>query len=64
MDQQIINLYDEYTHKPLSRQEFIKRLAVLAGGTAAAMSLIPMLEGNYASAAVTKQDDLMTEYVK
>ena len=64
MDQQIINLYDEYTHKPLSRQEFIKRLAVLAGGTAAAMSLIPMLEGNYASAAVTKQDDLLTEYVK
>jgi hypothetical protein len=33
MDQQIINLYDEYTHKPLSRQEFLKRLAVLAGGT-------------------------------
>jgi carboxymethylenebutenolidase len=64
MDQQIINLYDEYTHRPLSRQEFIKRLAILAGGTAAAMSLIPMLEGNYASAAVTKQDDLFTEYVK
>lgn len=63
MDQQIINLYDEYTHKPLSRQEFLKRLAVLAGGTAAAMTLLPMLESNYAKAAVTKADDLFTEYV-
>jgi carboxymethylenebutenolidase len=64
MDQQIINLYDEYTHKPLSRQEFLKRLAVLAGGTAAAMSLLPLLESNYAKAAVTSQDDLFTEYIK
>ncbi|MBB1284378.1 dienelactone hydrolase family protein [Flavisolibacter sp. BT320] len=63
MDQQIINLYDEYTHKPLSRQEFLKRLAVLAGGTAAAMTLLPMLESNYAKAAVTTADDLVTEYV-
>ena len=64
MDQKIINLYDEYTHRPLSRQEFLKRLAILAGGTAAAMMVLPMLEGNYASAAVTKQDDLITEYIK
>lgn len=64
MDQQIINLYDEYTHKPLSRQEFIKRLTKLAGGTAAALTLLPMLEGNYAAAATTAQDDLMTEYIK
>ncbi|NTS42501.1 dienelactone hydrolase family protein [Flavisolibacter sp. BT320] len=63
MDQQIINLYDEYTHKPLSRQDFLKRLAVLAGGTAAAMTLLPLLENNYASAAVTATDDLFTEYV-
>lgn len=64
MNQQIINLYDEYTHKPLSRQEFLKRLALLAGSTAAAMSLLPMLESNYARAAVTVDDDLFTEYVK
>jgi carboxymethylenebutenolidase len=63
MDQQIINLYDEYTHRPLSRQEFLKRLAMLAGGTAAALSLLPLLESNYAHAAVTTEDDLMTEYV-
>ncbi|HEV7330423.1 MAG TPA: dienelactone hydrolase family protein [Flavisolibacter sp.] len=63
MDQKIINLYDEYTHKPLSRQEFLKRLAVLAGGTAAALTLLPMLESNYAKAAVTSPNDLFTEYV-
>ena len=63
MDQRIINLYDEYTHKPLKRQEFLKRLTVLAGSTVAAMSLLPALENNYASAAVTKADDLFTEYI-
>ena len=63
MDQQIINLYDEYTHKPLNRQVFLKRLAVLTGSTAAAMSLLPMLENNYAKAAVTSQQDLLTDYV-
>lgn len=63
MDQQIINLYDEYTHKPLSRNEFIRRLALLAGGTAAALTLLPLLEVNYAQAAVTGQEDLFTERV-
>lgn len=63
MDQRIINLYDEYTHKPLSRNDFLRRLAVLAGGTAAAMSLLPLLEVNYAHAAVTTDEDLFTEYI-
>ena len=63
MDQQIINLYDEYTHKPLSRNEFLRRLAMLAGGTAAAMTLLPLLEVNYAHATVTSQDDLFTERI-
>ena len=63
MDQQIINLYDEYTHKPLSRQEFLKRLTLLAGSTAAAMTLLPLLEVNYAHAAVTSREDLITERV-
>lgn len=35
MDQRIINLYDEYTHKPLSRAEFLSKLAQLTGGMAA-----------------------------
>lgn len=63
MDQRIINLYDEYTHKPLSRHEFLSRLATLAGSTAAAMTLLPLLESNYARAAVTNANDLFTEYI-
>ena len=63
MDQRIINLYDEYTHKPLSRQEFLRRLALLTGSTAAALSILPLIEVNYAHAAVTTNEDLFTERV-
>lgn len=63
MDQQIINLYDEYTHKPLSRQEFLRRLTLMVGSTTAAMALLPMLEVNYANAAVTDDEDLFTETI-
>ncbi len=63
MDQQIINLYDEYTHKPLSRNEFLRRLVLLTGSTAAAMALLPLLEVNYAHAAVTPEEDLFTERI-
>lgn len=63
LDQRIINLYDEYTHKPLSRAEFLKRLAQLAGSTAAAMSMLPLLEPNYRPSPETGNDDLFTEYI-
>ena len=63
MDQRIITLYDEYTHKPLNRNEFIRRLVLLTGSLAAAMSVLPMLEGNYARAAVTSDEELMTETI-
>lgn len=64
MDQRIINLYDEYTHKPLSRGEFLRRLALLTGGTAAAMALLPMIEVNQTHAAVTPSNDLFTETIQ
>jgi len=63
MDQRIINLYDEYTHKPLSRQEFLQRLAILAGSTAAAMAILPLIEVNQAHAAITPDDELFTERI-
>jgi carboxymethylenebutenolidase len=63
MDQRIINLYDEYTHKPLSRQEFLRRLVLLTGGTAAAMAVLPLIEVNYSNAAITGSDDLFTERI-
>src|SRR5687768_1784902 len=63
MDQRIINLYDEYTHKPLSRQEFLKRLTLLTGSVTAAMAVLPMIEVNAANAAITGTEDLFTEYI-
>ncbi|CAN5544455.1 dienelactone hydrolase family protein [soil metagenome] len=65
MDQKIINLYDEYTHKPLSREVFIKKLIKITGSMAMALSVLPMLEGNYAVASVAEKDDnLFTEEVE
>lgn len=63
MNQEIINLYDEYTHLPLSRTEFLKRLALLTGGMSAALSVLPMIEVNAANAAITSDDDLETETI-
>ena len=57
MDPKIIDLYDEYIHELLDRREFLKKLSVLAGGTAAANVLLPLLENNYARAEVVPKDD-------
>jgi len=66
MNQRIIDLYDEYIKGLLDRREFLKKLAVLAGGTAAANALLPELENSYAKAeAIAKNDPrLNTEYIK
>lgn len=66
MDQRIINLFDEYTHKPLKRFAFLKKLVQLTGSTAAAMSALPLLQANYANAeTINSQDDrLKTERIK
>ncbi len=63
MDQRIINLFDEYTHKPLSRQAFLKKLVQLTGSTAAALSVLPLLEVNYAHAQTIEDGQLFTELV-
>src|SRR4029079_14227170 len=63
MDQRIINLYDEYTHKPLSRKDFLHRLTLLTGSSAAAMAMLPLLEINYSNGVVTDQEDLFTEHI-
>ena len=57
MDQQIINLYDEYTHKPLSRDVFIKKLVKITGSFAIAMSILPRLEANYTAIATPETDE-------
>lgn len=57
VDQPVIDLYDEYTHAPLDRRDFVKRLATLLGSSAAAYALLPVLENNYAHAALTSETD-------
>lgn len=57
MDRRVIELYDEYTHKPLERRVFMRRLAALTGSTAAAFALLPALENNYAQAAIVDPGD-------
>jgi len=57
MDRFIIELYDEYTHRPLERRVFLERLAVLVGGSTAAYALLPLLENNYAHATIVDPAD-------
>ncbi|MGD2085825.1 MAG: dienelactone hydrolase family protein [Candidatus Aminicenantes bacterium] len=66
MDQKIIDLYDEYTTNRLDRRGFLKKLIKLAGSTAAAVTLLPLLEKDYARAQVIPKDDprLHAEYIK
>lgn len=66
MDKKINNLFDEYTSGRLDRRAFLKKLAMLAGSTAAAIALLPLLENNYAKAGILSKDDppLLTEFIK
>lgn len=64
MDQRIINLFDEFTHKPLTREEFMSRLIKLTGSAAAAVAVLPLLEVNYAKAETVNQQDVYTESIE
>lgn len=55
--QPIIDLYDAFTHGAIDRRAFLDRLARLAGGTAAATALLPVLANDYARAAIVDEDD-------
>jgi carboxymethylenebutenolidase len=57
MDQRIINLYDRFTHGGMSRRTFLDKLTQLAGSTAAAAALLPLLQNDYARAAIVPADD-------
>ena len=57
MDQKFLELYDSYAKGSLDRREFFRKLAQLAGGTAAAAVLLPLLDSGSALAQVVPQDD-------
>ena len=57
MDQKIIDLFDKYTHGQLDRRDFLERLTKLAGSTAAAMAVLPLLQSDWAQAAIVDPND-------
>jgi carboxymethylenebutenolidase len=57
MDQKFIDLFDRYTHGAMKRREFLEKLTLMAGSTATATALLPVLENNYAEAEMVAEDD-------
>jgi len=57
MSPEIIALHDNFTRGRLDRREFFAKLTRIAGGTAAASALLPLLENNYALAQMVAKDD-------
>jgi len=66
MKTEIEDLYRDYVSGSIDRRELLRRLASVAGGTAAAAALSPVLEGSPAPADVVPKDDprLETGYIK
>jgi len=57
MRQEIVDLYEKYSDGSLDRRDFLKRLALIAGCTAGANALPPLLEQNSVLAQITAKDD-------
>jgi carboxymethylenebutenolidase len=66
MDKKIKSLYNDYRQGKTNRRDFIGKLAMVAGGTAAAMSILPVLEEDRIKGLTTFQDemDLISEIIK
>jgi carboxymethylenebutenolidase len=65
MDQKIIDLYDHYIHGGIHRRDFLERLTVIVGSTAAATTALSLLQSDYALAEMVPANDgrLATETV-
>ena len=57
MDQRIIDLYDDYTHRPLPRRVFLERLLALAGSLVGVQAALAALECDYARAETVAEGD-------
>jgi carboxymethylenebutenolidase len=55
--QEMINLYDDYTHISLDRRAYMTKLTAIVGTTAAAATVTDMIAGNKAAAQIVKSDD-------
>jgi len=57
MQQDVIQLYDDFTHQRISRRLFMDRVTAIAGSTTAALAMIETVAANPAAAAVIPADD-------
>jgi carboxymethylenebutenolidase len=55
--EEVIRLYDRFTHGGMDRRAFMERLTQIAGSTAAAAAFLPLLQSDYAMAETVKPDD-------
>jgi len=66
MDRKFVDLCEQYVNGSLGRREFFSKLALLAGGSAAAYALFPFLGNSSVLAQVVPKDDarLQTENIR
>jgi carboxymethylenebutenolidase len=57
MDQRIIELYDDFTHRHLDRRLFLEQVTKLVGSSALALTMMAALRSDYARAATIPIDD-------
>jgi carboxymethylenebutenolidase len=57
VDRRATELYTQYTRKKISRRQFLEKLAVVAGGVAAAYAVLPSLEFGMAQAEIIAEGD-------
>jgi carboxymethylenebutenolidase len=65
MNKKISRLFYDYKHRGIDRRDFLRKLAIYAGSTAAALTLLPLLEENFAKAGMPPEDEtgLVTEFI-
>jgi len=65
MDQRIVDLYDDFTHRHLDRRLFLEQVTKLVGSSALALTMMAALRSDYARAATIPVDDprLTTENI-
>lgn len=57
MNKKFGNLFQEYLHGKTERRDFVKKAAILVGGTVAATTFLPLFESNYLQASQLAKND-------
>jgi carboxymethylenebutenolidase len=55
--QKVIDRYNHYVHGGMGRRDFMERLTQFAGGSGAALALLPLLQNNPAEAQIIPDND-------